>query len=213
MTLKNIPANVFSPSPPAPVAPAPELLWPSVDYSTNASGYCEHDFSEFPDAHRIRWRYQLIVGSKGTLGLEVLRNAMRSASIRILILDLYFAQYGYPFLENAAHVTSATDIRIISKLATGAKQSDVKKKTQKLEFLRNPKPRDGRPPGKLEWKARLEDAKFPHLHDRFAIVDNYLWHFGATVGGGHPRLNAVSYGWSASATRALEFFEEVWRTP
>lgn len=51
---------------------------------------------------------------------------------------------------------------------------------------------------------------FPFLHDRFAIVDDDLWHFGSTVGGGHPGLTAASGPWPASDTRAVEFFDECW---
>ena len=32
------------------------------------------------------------------------------------------------------------------------------------------------------WKAALDKHIFPFLHDRFAIVDRDLWHFGSTVG-------------------------------
>ncbi|CAB3755441.1 hypothetical protein LMG29542_02595 [Paraburkholderia humisilvae] len=48
------------------------------------------------------------------------------------------------------------------------------------------------------------------LHDRFAIVDDELWHFGATVGGCHPSINAFSRGWSATETRAEAYFFHLW---
>lgn len=47
-------------------------------------------------------------------------------------------------------------------------------------------------------------------HDRFAIVDGILWHWGATVGGGYNGQNACSHGWSAVRTRAIAWFEELW---
>jgi hypothetical protein len=212
MPLQSPPPTVVMATPaPAPRV-VPELLWPSIVPSGNAAGYCERDHTKFPEERFIRWRYQLITGTSCELGLEALREQMYSATTRLLVLDLFFAEYGYPFLKDAVGVTEATDIRVVSKMASGAGHRDVGTKLRTLDLLRNPQVRDGRPPGKVEWKDRLSDAAFPHLHDRFAIVDDELWHFGATVGGGHPNLNAASRGWSVAATRALDFFEEVWRT-
>lgn len=53
---------------------------------------------------------------------------------------------------------------------------------------------------------------FDYVHDRFAIIDDELWHFGATVGGLHSQVNAVSRGWRASDHGAEEFFDLVWNT-
>ncbi|EIU7148983.1 TPA: hypothetical protein ACXOGI_003892 [Pseudomonas aeruginosa] len=51
---------------------------------------------------------------------------------------------------------------------------------------------------------------FDHIHDRFAIIDDELWHFGATVGGFHRDVNAASRGWDANTHRALDFFNLAW---
>lgn len=48
------------------------------------------------------------------------------------------------------------------------------------------------------------------IHDRFAVIDDELWHFGATVGGFHASVNAASRGWPAGAVGAIEFFELAW---
>ena len=61
------------------------------------------------------------------------------------------------------------------------------------------------------WSATLDRRGFPFLHDRFAIVDGALWHFGSTVGGGHRGLTAASGPWPAVKSRAIIFFEECWR--
>ena len=63
----------------------------------------------------------------------------------------------------------------------------------------------------IQWRAILDKGRYPFLHDRFAITDGALWHFGATVGGGYSGLTAVSGPWPATETRAVEFFEECWR--
>lgn len=39
-----------------------------------------------------------------------------------------------------------------------------------------------------------ENAKY--VHDRFALVDNCIWHFGAAVGGMHDKIHAYSGPWN-----------------
>jgi hypothetical protein len=62
----------------------------------------------------------------------------------------------------------------------------------------------------VEWRTSIKLAGGLPCHDRFAIVDHELWHFGATVGGSHRSLNAFSRGWDAAAHGAVEFFGEIW---
>jgi hypothetical protein len=54
------------------------------------------------------------------------------------------------------------------------------------------------------------NREFPYVHDRFAIIDNELWHFGATVGGLHSLVNAATRGWDAEAHDAVRFFNDAW---
>ncbi|MCY4486025.1 MAG: hypothetical protein OXF11_02785 [Deltaproteobacteria bacterium] len=70
--------------------------------------------------------------------------------------------------------------------------------------------RSGSDLAEVRWSSTLDRHRFPFLHDRFAIVDGALWHFGATVGGGHPGVTAASGPWSEAETRARHFFEECW---
>jgi len=53
-------------------------------------------------------------------------------------------------------------------------------------------------------------TNFNYIHDRFAIIDNDLWHFGSTVGGLHWRLSAATRGWPAEDHGAVQFFDDVW---
>jgi len=62
----------------------------------------------------------------------------------------------------------------------------------------------------IQVNTRLTE-KFDYIHDRFAIVDDELWHFGATVGGFHASVNATSRGWSAVDSGAIDFFEMAWK--
>jgi hypothetical protein len=64
--------------------------------------------------------------------------------------------------------------------------------------------------------ARIEikfllGSEFPYVHDRFAIIDSELWHFGATVGGLHNLVNAATRGWDAEAHDAIRFFNDAWK--
>jgi hypothetical protein len=62
----------------------------------------------------------------------------------------------------------------------------------------------------VQWKTTLGVNCILEVHDRFAIVDSELWHFGATVGGAHRSINAYSRGWDATEARALDFFKEAY---
>ena len=34
-----------------------------------------------------------------------------------------------------------------------------------------------------------------YIHDRFAIMDKKVWHFGSSIGGAEPHINAFSGPW------------------
>ncbi|MGC9206488.1 hypothetical protein [Acidithiobacillus sp.] len=51
---------------------------------------------------------------------------------------------------------------------------------------------------------------FNYVHDRFAIIDDELWHFGATVGGFYSLVSAATRGWRASDHGAEQFFKLAW---
>ena len=68
--------------------------------------------------------------------------------------------------------------------------------------------RSGEP--RIEIKFTLQ-KDFPYVHDRFAIIDDELWHFGATVGGLHHHVNAATRGWDAEVLGAVRFFNEAWK--
>ncbi|OJX78716.1 MAG: hypothetical protein BGO92_00040 [Magnetospirillum sp. 64-120] len=57
----------------------------------------------------------------------------------------------------------------------------------------------------------LADRRAEFLHDRFAVTDNELWHFGGTVGGLEKKMTAVSRGWNAEARNFITFFDHTWK--
>ena len=45
----------------------------------------------------------------------------------------------------------------------------------------------------LIFASKLENIK--KIHDRFALLDEYIWHFGAGIGGMHKSFHAISGPW------------------
>lgn len=88
-------------------------------------------------------------------------------------------------------------------------QAKIEKEFEDLEeFVTNERAKLDTPL-KVELSFSLKD--FDYIHDRFAIIDNELWHFGATVGGFHRGINAASRGWSADTHKAVQFFDTAWK--
>ena len=101
-----------------------------------------------------------------------------------------------------------TDIRLATASQGGA--------IERAEFLRSFErelQRQHLTPVQIEILLNLRSVRggVPDIHDRYAIVDDVLWHCGATIGGLHHSINAMSYGWSARDTRAIEFFQRLWK--
>lgn len=63
----------------------------------------------------------------------------------------------------------------------------------------------------FSFEAEFIKNYLPEVHDRFAIVDNELWHFGANVGGTHKSVNCFSRGWPAREYGAADFFQDYWK--
>ncbi len=57
----------------------------------------------------------------------------------------------------------------------------------------------------LEQGTNLTKQTSSLIHDRFAITDNLLWHFGSDVGGRDAALNAVSFGCERYKRRVFLF--------
>lgn len=96
------------------------------------------------------------------------------------------------------------------KILTGyhASQKEIEKAFEDLKQVVTEKRAKLGNPMTIALSFALSDANC--IHDRFAIIDNELWHFGATVGGFHRNVNAVSRGWNAETHNAVQFFDTVW---
>ncbi|WP_426780416.1 hypothetical protein [Pseudomonas aeruginosa] len=97
------------------------------------------------------------------------------------------------------------------KILTGyhGSQKEIEKAFEDLKQVVTEGRANLAPPITIALSFALRDADC--IHDRFAIIDNELWHFGATVGGFHRDVNAVSRGWNADTHNAVQFFDTVWK--
>ena len=185
---------------PEPSAP-PALLWPSID----DDGKSSKDATSFPIEWRIRKRQELC--RKSAMTLSAFNLAVATACQRLLIMDMHFDKIGVESLQHAFERSQASDVRL---LTGDVKKDEWYKMCNDLKKRINSHRSDQKVVD-VQWRITLQKDSYPFLHDRFAVVDNALWHFGATVGGGHPSLNAASGPWSAKDTRAVKFFDECWR--
>jgi hypothetical protein len=155
-------------------ASAPELFW----IGTNEFTSC-------------LWPRPYSSGADASLGgpLDPFVDSVLAATSRIWILDAHFdGPGGYAILrdafelalEQARDARRALEIHIISGRHRELQVWIAKERidTKGIDI----KGRDG------------------GFHDRYALVDQDLWHFGSTVGGGHCSLSSVSRGWAHHAT-------------
>lgn len=149
--------------------------------------------------------------------LDAFRNAVEKAAERIWVVDEYFlvpdkgvSSDGriLAILEWLHDGLVANDIRILTKQHDEISEVELELFQYQAAMINHKR---GRQLVKcsIQISTRLKQ-KFDYIHDRFAIVDDELWHFGATVGGFHSSINAASRGWDAEKLGAIDFFEMVW---
>ena len=161
------------------------IRWPS--YSYKLSALC--DQPSVPTEDEILFRYR--GGCPDLVHSPDFRVAATRANVRLWILDGHAHDAeGLSVLKLWLTQVRAESMRVVSS----ARPSD-------LAALQKRNPR-------LRWRRLRKDVSNV-VHDRFAIVDEELWHFGATVGGGHLTLNAFSRGFDAVATGMVKFFDTV----
>jgi hypothetical protein len=133
----------------------------------------------------------------------------------LLIVDPYFGRSvqndrstSLPVVREALSFSRVNMVRIVSHACE--KRIEV---LQSLRKARTPKELNRKEEADIRWRVmkspRSGSQKSP-LHDRFAVVDEELWHFGGDVGVAHPALTITSRGWDAREKRAVSFFDELW---
>lgn len=196
--------------PAEPGSHQPEIRWP----------YRDGGLECFPDYDDLYINYSPLYTDSTFCTSVVLSDfyeALIGASKRVWIIDKNFLQDKYSldgeihigpsFLQNAIVQSSFPELKIITLKPKDINRIDPKTEERELINLRKKfRPRDGL----LVVIRILNKRSSKIIHDRFAIIDNSLWHFGSDVGGRDPKLNAVSFGWDAIRTGAISFFEKLW---
>jgi hypothetical protein len=192
--------------------PKPQILWPTSLGHGDGGG---SDSGKFPSLTAIKARR----AANPPDGLSAFVEAAWMAQDRILVLDDFL----FKALKDQSRQKRYD--QILSWLPDGLIASDIKFLTnahedrdEQLEIWKqfdkriaeiNQRTSRGAGLAKIEIRFSL-GSRFPYVHDRFAIVDNELWHFGATVGGLHNLVNAATRGWDAKAHDAERFFNNAW---
>jgi hypothetical protein len=180
----------------------PRIVWPTM--VLGSSEYKEGDLDWFPEEDSYRMRESRGVG--GAMS-SVFRGAVRVARTRIWLLDEYLLDddKSAEKLGELFYETGAWDLKIVTADTVGAKQ-----RAEWLQGLQTDLQTTRRDmPPQIKIYLNYKRASIPEIHDRFAVVDDTLWHCGATIGGLHKSINALTFGWSARTTRAIEFFSEL----
>jgi hypothetical protein len=169
------------------------------------------DLDRFPYFHEEINRYG--AGEFGAWS-EGFISAVRGASSRIWLIDGFLLKIDkfakgsfFDVFDRVLSQTSAQDIRLLTSNKDGHKQQIKHLRT--LQDTRRAPPRNE--PFTIEvrlLRGGRSGARLPH--DRFALIDDELWHWGANVGGTHHEINAYSHGWSVHDTLATDYFERLW---
>lgn len=141
--------------------------------------------------------------------------AIRKAEQLLWIIDKNFLQKKEPSGQNgidticeAVADSNVKEIKIIA-MPGGSETPSAEGEVKRLKNARK-NCKSGREGLPIEICTNLDKKMSSLIHDRFAIADNVLWHFGSDVGGRDAALNAVSFGWNADTTHAKSFFLELW---
>lgn len=190
---------------PKPERPFPdkEILWGSQDGGCN----------RFPERLDIIKERKF---SSGPAPLLAFGRALSEAQQRVWIVDEYLlvGDKGDPrnridlFLAWLPLSLAANDIRFLTKPHAEVDATALKRLETRAKEIND---RSVRRSVKCVIEVRTHlTYSFNFIHDRFAIIDDELWHFGGAVGGFQSSVSAASRGWRASDHGAAEFFEMAW---
>ncbi len=187
------------------------IYWPGhVDFRGDEP---TPDLSAFPTFAAMKAR----ASARPPSPLAAFARAVRDAQDRVLIIDrfLFTPEHGSAQVNIDAVMAwfrtgpAVSDVRLLTS-ASGEEQTEIERQFSELAKLINSNQLHRATRIDIRINFNLKDLIY-EIHDRFAIIDNELWHFGATVGGLHPGLSAASRGWAADKHGAIAFFDCAWR--
>lgn len=183
--------------------PAKEILWGSQGGGQN----------HFPTLGEAWVRKN----SDNPVHLKEFCNAVADAQERVWIVDDYLLKPKSASLTKRIEQIlgwlplslAASDIRLLTRQTEGIAEIELKKFQEHAQSINNHAIRREKLCS-IQIKLHLSDRSCDFIHDRFAIIDDELWHFGGTVGGLHAHVSAASRGWRAADHGAIKFFEDIW---
>ncbi len=151
--------------------------------------------------------------------IGVFFNALTQAINRVWIIDKFLLSKGddqskFSGLELLCLAMEGSVVRSLRILASSKKIAALSDAEMRIASVRNKPKHERQAATEIKIKGHLKSkvqSGIRLVHDRFAIVDDSLWHFGSTVGGVHLSINAASGPWCAIETKAIEFFEQLWK--
>ncbi|EJM18911.1 hypothetical protein PMI21_01882 [Pseudomonas sp. GM18] len=203
----------LSPTPAVSVVPEaestlkPQLLIPCEPH------YREEGAQYFPDIAAIKARQNV----ERVQIFDEFSNAILAAQSRVWIIDKRILSDDgkkpkhNQRLEKVSNWFRDTDQLKSVRILTGAPPDQNEALDVFSDLSKEVTDRRGPLYPPLDAQIKFTINKFPYIHDRFAIIDDELWHFGATVGGFHRHVNAASRGWDVNAHKAIDFFEMAWK--
>jgi hypothetical protein len=203
--------DISSPRIKRPV-PKNAIFWPSVTgYGSTGTN---SDSIRFPNFPAIKARAK----ADAVAPLDVFTDAASGALDRLLIVDAYLfnPREGGTQQSRIDQVMEwfpsrfvANDVRLLAG-AVGDSESDIVEQftERAIKINRADRYRAGVLTVQIKFSLKRD---FPYVHDRFAVIDDELWHFGGTVGGFHEHVTAASRGWDADEHDAVAFFDLAWK--
>lgn len=124
-------------------------------------------------------------------------------SQNVLFADLFFDEFCYERLFRQLNKIAANKDMNNKDIRIYCKQANV----VKLQSLHGEKQKKNKDVFK-KFKITINSFAYEFsMHDRFAIMDQEIWHCGAAVGGMSGKLSALSRGWEDKNNILRDFFD------
>jgi hypothetical protein len=180
-----------------PVLSEPKLIWPNFYSCYGGFHEIERDSFQYPEIQNICRNRNIFDKYKqssddGYLGSSEFWLAFRQCT-DIFILDRKFDEFCLK--------------RILYEINRLSGQHDSKYKNVKIFMDESNRSRIAELASKTSQNIEVYHFAYFPIHDRFVLMDNEIWHCGATFGGMHASVNALSRGWADINGRMLQFIQ------
>lgn len=196
--------------------PEPQLLWPHIDFDTKEPKYNRNDKILFRESEEFVGFEMYRDSIDRVLKWETMKNKslLRLKSIfyteilsckNVYIVDNFFSIEEFIRLMDVVIDAKGCPLRYLH-IICDSYYDDIIKEVKTLEKTRQVANMDIR-------IASLKRAgkRYFDIHDRFALLDHEIWHFGWTVCGIGHNLNAYSRGWIDKGGKFKDYLDKIVR--